>query len=301
MTITPMDGRGRPFLGDFEVPEFCPDILGPALSLDKLAVLTHEVLTDAGGFREIFQGGGGRIPWVQGWQAFSQKMRKRMVATDDRSFSHVVGELESAWGAIGGKKISWRLAKRRLWNPGYGYERSFERILFRYGEAETAYAAAVLRVIKEHRAIAYRPVLDGRERVPSDEWKRFAIPLPGVNSSALRWAKATCRFLFTTDLPPEILGGTSGSIVQRDKATGAFHKSRVKKGRPKGTGYDDADELLINACVELIDCGDANSAQDAAQRIYYLDPGKVAGNGSPDSKIRRLARRTVERRSEIAP
>ena len=237
MTIVLVDVNGYPYIDEFKLPVFEPEVLGPTLSLDTLAALTEEVLTDAGHFKELFQGAGGRIRWVRGWNTFCRKIRERIFTKDGRSFSSVISDLANAWESTGGEPIPWPIRSDENWLPRQGDLRLFEEVQELYGESLLTFGYAMIRALNESRLIAYRPMLNGFEWVPPEEWEKLVPPLPGVHVFDLRRTRAACRFLFTAELPARFRGEDQGGLRSPDQvdAEGAAFemiKEREAHGKP---------------------------------------------------------------------
>ncbi len=237
MTIVLTDANGYPYIDEFKLPVFEPEVLGPALSLDTQATLTEEVLTDAGHFRERFPGAGGRVLWMRGWDTFCREVRERIFTKDGRSFSSVTADLSSAWESTGGEPIPWPIRSDKNWLPRQGDLRLFEEVNDLYGDSVLALGYAMNRALNESRLIAFRPMLNGFEWVPPEEWKKLVVPLPGVHVFDLRRTRAACRFLFTADLPARFRGEDQGGLRSLDQVNAegaAFEmiKEREAQGNP---------------------------------------------------------------------
>jgi len=232
-----VDDQGNPFLEDFVPPVFEPEVLGPALSLDTQAALTEEVLTDAGHFRERFQGAGGRILWMRGWDTFCRKVRERIFTKDDRSYSSVISELEDAWEATGGEPIPGPGLPNRHWLPSRGDPRFYESMYDHYGDTLFAFGCAMNRALNESRLIAFRPMFNGFEWVPPEEWKDLVVPLPGLDVFERKRARASCRFLITADLPARFRGEDQGGLrspeqINAEDAAYKMISERESQGTP---------------------------------------------------------------------
>lgn len=65
---------------------------------------------------------------------------------------------------------------------------------------------------------------------------------------------------------------------------------RSKAHRPKGTGYEHSDLLIVEKALGLLDAGHASSATDAVRQVVGLDASGAKGSGTPESKVTRLVR-----------